>query len=133
MKNIAKVMYLVSGILSFVEAAGVAIGGLVCIIIGVVTSINAPSNTDPNAVLAAEIALYIVGGILMAYIAVFVASGILAFKARGHLYANRASKGIHIANIVFGALALGAVQIAPAVLSLIVLTREENSRVIDAN
>ncbi|MCR5078935.1 MAG: hypothetical protein K6B65_03320 [Bacilli bacterium] len=132
MKNVAKILYLVAAILGFVEFGGSVIGGIVCIAMGGIAAATASSNTNPEAATVAAGTLIGVGVFLLIYMAIFLIAGIMAIKGRKALYANSASTGIHIANIVFGALTLGAIQIAPAVLSLIVTTRENNSGVIDA-
>ena len=131
MKRISKLLYLIAAIVDFVGTGSLFTVGLVFTILGAVGVFKEGAELTAEQALAGNLTFVGTGIGLICYAVFFVVAGIIALKGRSAVIADKGNRGIHITNIVFGAITSTALQIAPAVLALILADRKDD-RVIDA-
>ncbi|MCR5332866.1 MAG: hypothetical protein K6E11_02470 [Bacilli bacterium] len=134
MRKVAKILYLVGGIVSIVTAAGLFTCALVCIIfstpileeIAFDVYANMPGTaTIPmdDAILALRIYFITIAVCLLIIMAFAIVIAVLSFKAR-----KVENKGLFIKCIVFSILGSSTISLVASILSLIAHTREENKK-----
>ena len=136
MKNASKILFLVGGIVSCVEALTYLIVGIVMIWFGTSEDIKNEmlksytvsdairdfgNGTTPADAVQAVQGLYVVLGVMfIIFIFLALANAILSFKAR-----KSESKGLFIANIVFGFVSSCIINSVGGILAVIASNRDE--------
>lgn len=119
MKRAKRILFLLGGVFSIIDAITFFITGLVFVILGpTIGSLIAQSDEQGASIF---LGVYLAVGLVFIFVAFLdVINAILSFKAR---YSK--SNALMIANIIFGVLTDVIVNLVGAIFGLILISREE--------
>ena len=134
MKKATRILLLVSGIMSIVDAVILLITSIVFMVLSSPSlrqyyvdglrdgSVHSSFTGSPEEVAKAIQAVFLVVGIILLFVTIFaIANAVVSFLAR-----NKESKGLYIMAIVFGVLSGVAVSVVGGIFGLCVLGNNNN-------
>ena len=118
MKKVARILYLVGGIYSFVCTGTAVVIGFVFALLGALRVFREDPTTTAARAEAANLTFLILGIVFLVYAIPMLLAGLFALRSRNVLASNKHDKGLYITTMVFGIITFEPFVIVPAIFSM---------------